>query len=129
MLEQYANMESMEPYRSQPLPDLSVPMSDFKTKHNLAFSFSGLASQVERVIKAQTDSNEAVGALGKVPPGDEKPVVGEALKREISRLFQNAAIRHITDKVKLALSQPELQDVTALVVSGGVASNQNLRTK
>lgn len=122
-------MESMEPYRSQPLPDLSVPMSDFKTKHSLAFSFSGLASQVERVVKAQTHLNDAASGLEEVAPGDEKPVVGEALKREISRLFQKAAIRHITDKVKLALSQPELRDVTALVVSGGVASNQSLRTK
>jgi tRNA A37 threonylcarbamoyltransferase TsaD len=146
VLEAYASMDPLPPFDSKPGPKFPIPMSTGQHAHQLQFSFSGLLSSVERyILKLQpTTSAEQVGqstagsparsAKTPDPPGNriqrENAIeLSEGARRAISRSFQTAAITHLTQKIALALSLPELQDVQGVVVSGGVASNQALRTE
>ena len=95
----------------------------------LAFSFSGLHSQVDRILNEYKD---------KSPP--------ESVRRAIARAFQDAVFSQLADKVVLALKWcssngssekiGELVDqfgtssiIKHVVVSGGVASNALLRSR
>ncbi|KAJ7072499.1 glycoprotease family-domain-containing protein [Mycena amicta] len=78
----------------------------------LAFSFTGLHSWVERTI-------HAAGGLENIP------------KRAVARAFQSAAFAQLEDKMVLALKWCEKHEhhVKRVVASGGVASNQFLRQR
>lgn len=62
-----------------------------------------------------------------------KMKIPEPLQREISRIFQTAAVGHLVKKVEKAIKVLHERDGISedawggLVVSGGVASNQYLR--
>ncbi|KAF8550480.1 peptidase M22 glycoprotease [Imleria badia] len=86
----------------------SVPMPG-----QLAFSFSGLHSAVERYIFRS-----------------EAPLT-EAHKHALGRAFQDGAARQLSDKLVLCHSmlREEGIDVRHVVVSGGVASNLYLRAR
>ena len=140
MLEQYASLPPLPPFDREPLKPFSIPFTG-KLAKTLAFSFSALHSQSQRLVaqlvpglddalasgsgggkEAEARRGEAIRSLK-----GEEVVIPEPVKREVSRIFQIAAVTHLTDKVRLALSQPELKDVRSVVVSGGVASNQAIR--
>lgn len=112
-------------------------MSAGDTAKALQFSFAGLVSQVERVISRLHGShrivqppNQARATHTVSQSGNQSSTVpSEATQREVSRLFQDAAIGHLALKLKLALGLPELAGVRGVVVSGGVASNQALRQR
>lgn len=123
----------------------TIPLSSGHASRALQFSFSGLVSGIDRII-AQTyaksidnppvansaTSNDALGvdsaARDRIAT-ERSIVVEENVQREISRRFQDAAFSHLTRKLSLALSLPELMDVRGVVVSGGVASNTALRRR
>ncbi|SGZ35409.1 BQ5605_C060g12725 [Microbotryum silenes-dioicae] len=89
------------PHFSQPFP------------RQLAFSFSGARSQLDRIIA-------------------DDPSMEEGRKRLLARSFMQATVKQVEDKVALALGMKEprgMRDVKHLVVSGGVASNSYLRTR
>ena len=93
------------------VPDVcpfSVPMP-----RQLAFSFSGLHSAVERHIFRS-----------------EAPLT-ETHRRALGRAFQDGAARQLSEKLVQCHSmlQEEGVDVRHVVVSGGVASNQYLRVR
>ena len=77
------------------------------------FSFSGLHSQVERYLYAR-------GGLEKV---------SQDQRRALAYSFQHAAFSQLEEKILSALQWCRYRsiDVSHLVVSGGVASNQALR--
>ena len=158
VLEQYASMDPLPPFDTTPGPKFPVPMSTGQLARQLQFSFSGLLSSVERyALKLQpipvtpAPRHSTAGAAGSptLPTQPSKPSrsakppeppgtriqrenaieLSEGARRAISRSFQTAAIAHLTQKIKLALSMPELQHVHGVVVSGGVASNQALRNE
>lgn len=81
----------------------------------LAFSFSGLHSSVERFIAARGDASNL-----------DLPT-----KLALARAFQSAAVDHLEDKLLLALKWCTEQNVEVmhLVMSGGVASNMYLRDR
>ena len=81
----------------------------------LGFSFTGLHSAVERFVTAQGGA-EALNV---------------ATRRAVASAFQSAAFDQVEEKVALAFKwclDQGLQ-LTHLVVSGGVASNSNLRDR
>lgn len=112
VLEDYAARPPLPPYDEKPIPPMTKPLSG-KNKAAAAFSFSGLLSATERLA-----TKEWPQIKGPVPP--------ENVQREVSRAFQTAAVRHICDKVRLAIDSLGFP-VKGLVVSGGVGSNTYLR--
>ncbi len=112
-LEQYALPDAASQSVYESIPPFSLP-----TRKQLAFSFAGLKTNVERVTR-KYHSNL------KTPMKDN-------LKRAMARRFQEAAIGHLEEKVNLALDllqQEDVGELSSLVVSGGVASNSFLRSR
>ncbi|CAK9785316.1 peptidase M22, glycoprotease [Cutaneotrichosporon oleaginosum] len=112
VLEEYAARPPLPPYDAAPLR-LPPPLAG-RNKDVLAFSFSGLLSATERLAKKEVGDGEGEGE------------VSEAVQRAVSRAFQAAAVKHLADKVRLAIDSLGIP-VKGLVVSGGVGSNKYLR--
>ncbi|ORX35346.1 glycoprotease family-domain-containing protein [Kockovaella imperatae] len=146
ILEDYAALPPLPPYDSDPIPPLPVPMMKLgESDRLLAFSFSGLTSHAERLIDALTsDSQIPYSREGGIPLksptsiGEDdfrlrvaSSMVDEATKREVSRVFQDSIMGHIVQKIELCfkIHSIKLRSVTGLVMSGGVASNQHLRSR
>lgn len=89
---------------------LSPPMSSGKHKGNTQFSYSGIKSQVRRLVESSS-----------------LPLTQEDTN-DIAWSFQEAALDHIIMRIR-DLSSNATQGVTKLVVSGGVACNSVLRKK
>lgn len=79
----------------------------------LEFSFSGLRSATERYVQRLVKAE-----------GDLSPLA----KADVANSFQHAAAAHIEDKLRLVLDKLEVKP-SALVCSGGVASNNFLRAR
>jgi N6-L-threonylcarbamoyladenine synthase len=87
-----------------------------RNKSVIGFSFSGLKTAVARLIET-----EKLVDLGN--PQDVS---------DMAAAFQVACIRHLEQKIILALEQEVVElkkPLTALVVSGGVASNTLFRSR
>lgn len=94
---------------------LPKPMLE-NNKYVVAFSFSGLKSAVTRLIEME-----------KLVDLDNPQDVSD-----MAAAFQLICIQHIEQKISLALKQELIENkkpLTALVVSGGVASNTLFRTR
>ncbi|KAL8996441.1 MAG: hypothetical protein Q9169_004035 [Polycauliona sp. 2 TL-2023] len=111
-----------EEMSSKPSPwgwELTAPLSKTRSgsrSKEMAFSFAGLGSSVERICHGR----EATMTL------DER--------RDVAREVLRVAFEHLASRVVMALRRPsevdtaDTQETGTLVVSGGVASNQFLRT-
>jgi len=106
VIEHYASLSLLSPFNTTPSPALATALPD---KSRIAFSFSGILTATARRIEELRGNVEE-----------------EALKREVSRIFQEAVVGHLCKKVGHAMAP--LGNVGGLVVSGGVASNQYLRS-
>lgn len=82
-------------------------------RNKMAFSFSGVLSQLS--IPIQRLGNET----------------NDRIKLAYARAFQEGAVRHLEEKLLMALSscRKEGTHIKHLVVSGGVASNVYIRTR
>lgn len=115
-VEVYARPDPLSEPLYQQLRPLPTP-----TRGQLSFSFAGLKSATEKEAKRLQ--------------GDSKLPIKEGVQRAVARRFQNAAVGHICEKIGLALDKLEAEGtlgegkISALVVSGGVASNAYLRTR
>jgi N6-L-threonylcarbamoyladenine synthase len=111
ILETYASLPPLPPFIENPTPPLATALPD---KSRLAFSFSGILTATARRITELRSVN----------------VEAEAIKREISRVFQEAVVGHLCKKVghaMISIDNGPGPGLGGLVVSGGVASNQYLR--
>ncbi|KAJ9102659.1 hypothetical protein QFC19_004768 [Naganishia cerealis] len=132
-LESYAAPHATNPQVQARVEALLEEMKPFKpsAKGQRAFSFAGLKTQVLKETQKRHPNLQLKGKLG--PP--------EPLKRAVATRFQQAAVKQVEDKVRIVLDylekDPEgkklLPDgeprVRAVVASGGVASNQYLRSQ
>ena len=109
-LERLANSK---PLGNAALP--TIPVIPSALPDRLSFSFSGPKGAVARF-------------LSKLPPNEAKE--NEALRIAVARAFQSAVFRQIEEKIDLTLRWCDVNGVgvTALIISGGVASNEALRT-
>jgi N6-L-threonylcarbamoyladenine synthase len=73
-----------------------------------AFSYSGIGSSVKRIMTKTPDMDETG-------------------RRILAREAMAVAFEHLASRVLFALNREDVQEVKALVVSGGVASNQFLK--
>ena len=160
LLEHYASLPPLPPYDTHPLDRVSIPMSRGSPGgKTLAFSFSGMTTYSERLVDRLVSGEKNVSidhqsagnrrVVGDIrsasllgQEGDGKRVSGpriirqaagvdEPLKREIARVFQEATMTHIAEKVGLCfrVHSTALRGARGLVMSGGVASNGQLRSK
>lgn len=99
-----------EPDAEKEIPPMSVP-----APNRLMFSYSGLHSAVERFITSKGGAEN----------------MDEETKRALARQFQKVAFDQIVEKVLLGLKRCYKAGICVnhLVVSGGVASNRNLRER
>ncbi|KAN0121830.1 glycoprotease family protein-like protein [Hyaloscypha variabilis] len=93
---------TINPPYCAPGPEGSIKFAD-------AFTFSGIGSSVKGIMNRHPDMDE----IGR-----------HVLARETMAL----AFEHLASRVLFALERPGIQDIRTLVVSGGVASNQFLKT-
>lgn len=111
-MESYAAKPPLPPYDEAPHAPLLRPLRQKKHEDLIAFSFSGLLTDLERKVKTQMAQNAS----------------DEARSREMARIFQAAAVGHLVDKVgRFIDTKAEGLPVKGLVVSGGVGSNLYLR--
>lgn len=97
------------------LPALPVPLAkDGPAQRRLEYSFAGLISQVKRILQV----------IGFDP---ENPDIEQ--QRYIAKLFQEAAVAHLVQKISAVLDTfvDQRTRPTGIVISGGVGSNAYLR--
>ena len=93
---------TINPPYSAPGPEGSIKFAD-------AFTFSGIGSSVKGIL-------------------DRNPEMDETERRLLARETMALAFEHLASRVLFALARLDIQDIRTLVVSGGVASNQFLKT-
>lgn len=100
---------------------LGPPLGE-KTPRRMIYSFAGLLSSVQRFMTKKID------AEGR--PTDEvrsSEDVSHGERQEMAREVQRVAFEHLASRILLHLSSSRADNVQAVVVSGGVASNSYLR--
>jgi N6-L-threonylcarbamoyladenine synthase len=93
---------------------LPLPLSERERTKKIGFSFSGLKTAMIRMVEQHKIA------------GNDQDVADAAAA------FQNKCVQHLEQKLRLALDKSVKQNntpLTALVVSGGVASNSLVRSR
>ncbi|KAG0566198.1 hypothetical protein M758_7G042000 [Ceratodon purpureus] len=100
--------------------NFSVPM---RQRQNCNFSYAGLKNQVRLAIAAKNINAEV--------PLSETDTEERRLRADMAASFQRVAVLHLEDRCRRALEWARKIDpsVACLVVSGGVASNQVVRSR
>ncbi|CAL1707938.1 unnamed protein product [Somion occarium] len=108
---------SLEAFCAQPaddseLQDLMQPLG-VPLHNRMAFSYAGIVAQIILRIKELGDS------------------LNDQTKLALARAFQNAAARHLEEKLLMAIMSCRKRnlDIKHMVMSGGVASNMFLRNR
>jgi N6-L-threonylcarbamoyladenine synthase len=89
-------------------PPYCAPGREGSIGHAGSFSYSGIGTSVRRII-------------------EQRPQMQDLERRVLAKTAMEVAFEHLASRVLFALKQPELKDVSTVVVSGGVASNQYLK--
>ncbi|KAL9653874.1 hypothetical protein ABK040_012934 [Willaertia magna] len=105
--------------------EFTIPMRKTR-KNDIEYSFSGLKSDVLRVVKSLTDIHSRKTQNTKLSEENQIPLTIQQV-RDIAASFQYTACTHILDKLELALNTCASRTKT-LIVSGGVSSNSYLRS-
>ncbi|SZF03057.1 unnamed protein product [Blumeria hordei] len=90
-------------------PPYISPGPEGPLKYADSFSFSGMGSKARSTMA-------------------QNPNMSIAERRCLAQILMTVAFEHLASRILFALDQQELCDISALVVSGGVASNQFLQT-
>ncbi|XP_024395864.1 probable tRNA N6-adenosine threonylcarbamoyltransferase, mitochondrial [Physcomitrium patens] len=100
--------------------NFSVPM---RHRQNCNFSYAGLKNQVRMAIASKSINAEV--PLAEADPEDRR------LRADLAASFQRVAVLHLEDRCRRALEWARKinPSVQCLVVSGGVASNQLVRSR
>ena len=107
--QQQASKEQLE----EAIQLLPVPLVKPEWKSQIKFSFAGLKSAVRRHVQSQQEFLKSFTE-------DEQ----RQWKGLICYAFQHTVAQHISQKLSLALQLSGCQDISRVVVSGGVASNK-----
>jgi tRNA threonylcarbamoyl adenosine modification protein TsaD len=83
------------------------------------FSYAGLKSSVRRAAEKMA-AERGVESIDELPEQD---------KADIAASFQNVAIKHIEQRLSRAMNMLEEEGIRTLAVVGGVAANQELRSR
>lgn len=95
---------------------LSVPL---QARKDCDFSYSGLKTNVRRTSE-KLIQERGVESVDQLPHQD---------KANIAASFQNVAIKHLEQRLKLAMEMMEKEGIRSLALVGGVAANTELRNR
>ncbi|RKF61286.1 tRNA N6-adenosine threonylcarbamoyltransferase, mitochondrial [Erysiphe neolycopersici] len=104
-----ARGDSDQGYNWKITPPYVCPGPEGMAKYANQFSFSGIGSKARSIM-------------------EKSPNMLDGERRCLAKCVMTVAFEHIGSRVLFALQREELSDIKTLVVSGGVASNQLLRT-
>ncbi|CAI7758400.1 unnamed protein product, partial [Closterium sp. NIES-53] len=109
---------------SIPLPlttPIQVPLARVKS---CDFSFSGLKANVARCIQKEAPAAQTI-PIAEATPEDRQ------LRADIAASFQEVAVLHLQSRVQIAMqiAGKSTPAIDTLVMAGGVASNQVVRTR
>lgn len=105
----------------------SVPLLE---RGGYDFSFSGLKSNLARFLESGLLSGDAHTLTASSPSPTVNTKFSRSQLADVACAYQDTAFSHVVRQVERAFqSHHELQGVTTLAVSGGVASNAALRAK
>ena len=96
---------------------LPIPL---RTRKNCNFSYAGLKTAARQAAQALVDERQGV---------DDILFLSDEDKANVAASFQNVAFSHIEQRLKYAMAQMEEAGVQTLAVVGGVAANQELRSR
>lgn len=99
---------------------LPIPL---QKRRDCDFSFAGLKTAVRRAAENMCDAGQ---------DGSVEDLLTDEDKANIAASFQNTAIRHIEQRLERAMQAVEGDDnvkIRSLAVVGGVAANQELRSR
>jgi N6-L-threonylcarbamoyladenine synthase len=97
-------------------------------KEGFDFSYAGLKTAVRMVAeKMERGTNSTQNVEDNKPKGVVD--LSHQDKANVAASFQNIAICHIEDRLVRAMAACELEGITTLAVVGGVAANQELRSR
>ena len=103
--------------KAVPLP---IPL---QKRRDCDFSFAGLKTAVRRAAEKMCDADQ---------DGSVEELLTDEDKANIAASFQNTAIRHIEQRLERAMKMVEEDEhvkIRSLAVVGGVAANQELRSR
>lgn len=145
-LERYAALPPLPPYDTNPAPALPVPLSKNTPAATtdgpawavgpngqaVGFSFGGLQAAAQRLTDKLVAEHHVEDASTTSTSAEQRDVP-EAVQREVSRLFQTAAVAHLCQQTRKVIDRLQTEEgldparLGGVVASGGVASNQYLR--
>jgi len=91
---------------------LTPPLAETKggkKVNSMEYCFSGLGSAIKRLMLS-------------------KPEMPEVERKHLAKELMRVAFEHIATRLLMALKLPEMQEINSIVISGGVASNDFLKT-
>ena len=103
-------------------PPMGESKGGEKSSRRMAYSFAGTLSAVERFMSQEVSSN---GRLTNETRSAEAISLEE--RSDMAREVQRVTFEHIVSRILLHLSTIDASKVSAIVVSGGVASNSYFR--
>ncbi|KUJ18507.1 uncharacterized protein LY89DRAFT_717121 [Mollisia scopiformis] len=89
-------------------PPYQAPGNQGSIGHAHSFTYSGIGSSTRRVL-------------------ERKPDMDYGERQSLARVAMEVAFEHLASRVLFALDRPDIKNIKALVVSGGVASNHYLK--
>lgn len=100
-------------------PPLSESKGGEKTSKRMIYSFAGLLTYIERLVRVRSDGGDTdlVGACA----------MSIAERRKLASEAQRVSFEHLASRIMLYLGSTHSWEGDTIVVSGGVASNKFLR--
>ncbi|CAK1355181.1 unnamed protein product [Cercospora beticola] len=104
-------------------PPFAESKGGSKTSRRMAFSFAGLLTSAQRFLARKVSPD---GQLTTEVRDQSEVSIDE--RRHMARELQRVAFEHVASRLLLHLSSADAKPVNTVVISGGVASNNFLRT-
>lgn len=102
-------------------PPLAESKGGLKSSRRMVFSFAGLLTSVERIMRRTTAFD----------PGSDRGTMTSGVsleeRRDLARELLRVAFEHLASRIFIHLATVDATQIETLVISGGVASNSFLR--
>lgn len=98
----------------------SIPLTiPLHRRHDCDFSYAGLKTNIRRAAEGLAIDRNVTSVLD----------LSRKDKADLAASFQNTAIIHLEQRLERAIKMMEKEDISSLAVVGGVAANQELRSR
>jgi N6-L-threonylcarbamoyladenine synthase len=95
---------------------LTIPLH---RRHDCDFSYAGLKTNIRRAAERLAIDRNVTSVLD----------LSRQDKADLAASFQNTAVKHLEQRLERAMKMMEKEDISSLALVGGVAANQELRSR